>query len=721
MFDFDEKYLYPMGAPRHPHDGCGHPPPHEGDGCFPPDRPAFTLTEDMKHTIAQMNETIRHLVAFEKRIQSKYEETMKVLTSDNVLFKNTFANAHTLFVQEVKNEVNEFEGNIDASFEVFKTAIETDYKALLEKCETLIADAEDSLKKAVDAHNAKNAATFNGYVVSLNARLNEVERELRNAYSDFTLSTDEALEAWKNTIESRLGDELTAEVERIIADVAFDEVIGESVTAFKRDLNYVTPEQFGAVGDGSKDDSAAIASAIDYASTHNIRRVVFRGMYRVDTPITLSNYRQDKTHKPVSLECSDGMQYTNCIIGNTGREVFKLENTHHMVCKLNIVSSEYVHDMFVNPVPANERNGSTIGIIVTRGTVEPSTHTAEFGGTIYMHHDMSVNDGYGTVGLYNDTCEMVNYSDCWYVADTPVIITTRDILGITDNPYNASCKDHYFVGRNVLISRGNVCILIDGALGVHGTIYGNGEGDGDSTTCLRVPTYLQNFDLTIDTEQTRHAVDGKGCLSYGRLNLCSAGLVKGITDVSLNAVDVYDNLYFTDNNNVVLEITNGENVMGCNIYTQYASAEKPRKIINNYILANTNVYPANSVTLGTVTIVKGDGSIMTLATVFEGNVDGYARNIDGRMVGWSYAEPTADVRTGSLFINRSDIMEVQDGHPAFWLKRGTEYQGIVQVGYRRVAVTALATTTPRLIGELIVDDNNKLHMGTALTAGAWTD
>ena len=133
MFDFDEKYLYPMGAPRHPHDGCGHPPPHEGDGCFPPDRPAFTLTEDMKHTIAQMNETIRHLVAFEKRIQSKYEETMKVLTSDNVLFKNTFANAHTLFVQEVKNEVNEFEGNIDASFEVFKTAIETDYKALLEK------------------------------------------------------------------------------------------------------------------------------------------------------------------------------------------------------------------------------------------------------------------------------------------------------------------------------------------------------------------------------------------------------------------------------------------------------------------------------------------------------------------------------------------------------------------------------------------------------------
>jgi hypothetical protein len=179
-------------------------------------------------------------------------------------------------------------------------------------------------------------------------------------------------------------------------------------------------------------------------------------------------------------------------------------------------------------------------------------------------------------------------------------------------------------------------------------------------------------------------------------------------------------MYFTGNNNVILEITNGENVMGCNIYTQYANTDKPRKIVNNYILANTNVYPANATTIGTVIITKGAGSVMTLATIYEGNMDGYGRNIDGRMVGWSYAKPTGDAKTGSLFINRSDIMETQDGQPAFWLKRGTEYVPLVQVGYRRIQETALATTTPRFVGEFIIDDNDKLRMGYALTAGAWT-
>lgn len=54
--------------------------------------------------------------------------------------------------------------------------------------------------------------------------------------------------------------------------------------------DYVTPEMFGAVGDGSKNASPSINAAIDYAFNNGIGTVLLRnGVYLLDEPITMKS------------------------------------------------------------------------------------------------------------------------------------------------------------------------------------------------------------------------------------------------------------------------------------------------------------------------------------------------------------------------------------------------------------------------------------------------
>lgn len=57
-------------------------------------------------------------------------------------------------------------------------------------------------------------------------------------------------------------------------------------------LNAITPEMFGAVGDGVADDSAAVNSALAYAYSSQKYRVVGAGRYKVSSPIKVDNFGQ---------------------------------------------------------------------------------------------------------------------------------------------------------------------------------------------------------------------------------------------------------------------------------------------------------------------------------------------------------------------------------------------------------------------------------------------
>lgn len=485
---------------------------------------------------------------------------------------------------------------------------------------------------------------------------------------------------------------------------------------------HVTPEMFGAVGDGVADDTEAIYDAIQYASVNNSYKVLFTKLYRVDRTITITGLRQDKDTKPVFLECAEGNPYKCGIIGNTGGEVFRFVNCHHIKLRLNIISSLITHPQFINNIPANELKGCSMAYVITRGGVEPSTHTFDIGGYIKLHSNTSLNSGYGTVAIYVDTCEVVNYCSCFIYADTPIIITIKDLLGITDNPYTGSCKDHYFVGHNTLESYGNsnACIVFDGVMNVKGSFYGYCSNGTENSSFIRLASFLQSAELIVDCEYTGNVIDGIGTLSYSSLNITTAGILKGITGVSLNNVTIYDNMYFKDGSERII-VDNTAVVNGCSFYTQYATVDIPRKIVNNGTMCNTEIYPANGFTSNTVIVEKGEKAYLTQCNIHEGTTEGYAQTMNKRCIGWSYAKPTAERNTGSLFINNSDMFDQYDGQPAFWIRRNGEYVPMCQAGYRTIPVADLENTTPRFKGEFIVDTNNKLHMATGETAGAWTE
>ena len=233
MFTLDEKYFCPppYGEPRPPH-GVGH---------FPPEKPRYTMTEEIEQTAREMRNTIDRLLRFEERLKNQFEDMTKNVTSDNVIFKNTFADAHRTFLEAVKNEVNVFEGNMDASFTLFKTDLETNYATLSEDVRTQVAECLTATEKAVNEayntfktdlndyktelnttydnfrdaiesrltqYNSNYEQAFSDYVLSVNQKLAAMETRFNNSYSTFTTAINNTVTefktTWANTIDARL-------------------------------------------------------------------------------------------------------------------------------------------------------------------------------------------------------------------------------------------------------------------------------------------------------------------------------------------------------------------------------------------------------------------------------------------------------------------------------------------------------------------------------------
>lgn len=234
MFEFDEKCLYPLGK--------------EGAGKFPPEKPRFTFTEEVEHTAREMHETIARLLAFEKRLNEKYEDMVKHLTSDNVLFKTTFAESHRTFLEAVKNEINVFEGNVDSSMSLFRETISSDYATLSEECASQIRNyyqnftddlstykAElneiydnfrDAIESRLEQHNSAYIESFNDYTTAVNSKLTEIERDLNNSYNEFVNQVNNSINTFKNSVNKTIDERLDGQ----------DSVINDTVLYIKSNL-----------------------------------------------------------------------------------------------------------------------------------------------------------------------------------------------------------------------------------------------------------------------------------------------------------------------------------------------------------------------------------------------------------------------------------------------------------------------------------------------------
>lgn len=215
MFEFDEKMFC------HPHPDHGH---------FPPEKKRYTMTEEMEHTTREMRECIARLYDFEKRLGEKVDDIIKNITSDNVIFKNTFSESHRTFLEAVKNEVNSFEGNTDSAIRLFMDEIKSDYATLSEDCAGQIQQyynefvdslasyrAElnetydtfrDAIESRLEQHNFSYIQAFTDYTTSINSKIAVAENNLQKSYSAFTIAVNKSINdfkiAWTEQIDARL-------------------------------------------------------------------------------------------------------------------------------------------------------------------------------------------------------------------------------------------------------------------------------------------------------------------------------------------------------------------------------------------------------------------------------------------------------------------------------------------------------------------------------------
>lgn len=327
MFEFENKIVEPI------FDGCR--PPHPHGGLFPPEKPRYTMTEEVEHTARQMRETIDRLLRFEERLKSDVNDITVKITNDNVIFKSTMRDGWVSFIEEVKREINTFESNVDATITLFQTDVESNYSGLSEEVNTNVAECLKEVNEKIDEMESKYASVktdiqeqYNSFVENVNSRidnnngtfeqsfadyqqkltteLNMFEAGINNALDVHRESMNETFETFKTTwtqiVEERLNNQdaklddadmymrtnLTATVTTLIGDMKdngeFDEIIsGEVFNHLEEKIEtaspYVSIKEHNATGDGESDDTLSFKNAIVEAKENKASLFIPKGDY----------------------------------------------------------------------------------------------------------------------------------------------------------------------------------------------------------------------------------------------------------------------------------------------------------------------------------------------------------------------------------------------------------------------------------------------------------
>lgn len=168
----------------------------------------------------------------------------------------------------------------------------------------------------------------------------------------------------------------------------------------------VSVKDFGAVGDGLSDDTAAIQAAIDAVGAVDDGVVFFpTGKYRITTSLNLTNGR-------VSLKGSSSNRNDSVLVGDTG-ENFAIDMTGSDNRWTSIEDLYLVSD-------ASQSNPTVNGLLLSR------TAAASLAGESYFKNfrinlisSPGANNGYGSVGVASIGSESNKFSQLFVAADVP--------------------------------------------------------------------------------------------------------------------------------------------------------------------------------------------------------------------------------------------------------------------------------------------------------------
>ena len=307
MFEVD-KYMHKPFIEREP--PCG---PHFHE------KPRYTMTEQVEHTARLMRETIDRLLRFEERLKTEVADMSKNITSDNVIFKNALHEAWQTFLMEVKNEINVFEGNIEADLRLFKSDTDTNFAQQLEALSTSIRvqyeALADTVNARIDANNGVQSDALADFQRKLTTELNTFYQTITADVTSFKESVSGTNETFRETWGQVIHERLTAQDAKIsdaemymkgnleavattllgdmhangdFADILAGEVFNDLQR--KADgLGHISIEYFGGVGDGETDNAPFIALAIAHSNVTG-RAIYFPdGVYLVDSDISFAD------------------------------------------------------------------------------------------------------------------------------------------------------------------------------------------------------------------------------------------------------------------------------------------------------------------------------------------------------------------------------------------------------------------------------------------------
>ena len=193
----------------------------------------------------------------------------------------------------------------------------------------------------------------------------------------------------------------------------------------------VKDAQFGAVGDGQADDTAAIQSAITYAKSLSApgggtyRATIYfpAGYYYISSPINVTNANG------IWLMGDGGRYITTGIIGNTSGAIFDFSGSTASGCE----------NFFFLSSTGYGATRSTIGVqfaLTTNGGLNCGIRNCSF----QLEDFASANNGFGTIGILNVRSEEFFADSCFIRANTPIVMSNTASLAGTGVNFTATSR-----------------------------------------------------------------------------------------------------------------------------------------------------------------------------------------------------------------------------------------------------------------------------------------